>query len=169
MIIRVEEPIIRENEKEMVRIMIPMIIRSRIVERLIIRENNEEKKIARMMIIRIVERLIIRESEKEMVRMTMIINGGENEKEMTRKIMIINSGENEKEMARMMMIENNGENEKEMARTMITMIIREGNYSTHVNSVLSLGGKGIEITRLFVNSTNFSSWQSSVPTGIHWI
>lgn len=144
MIIRVEEPIIRENEKEMVRIMIPMIIRSRIVERLIIRENNEEKNMARVMIIKMIIWIvgtIIRES----------------------------GGENEKEMARMMMIENNGENEKEMARTMITMIIREGNYSTHVNSVLSLGGKGIEITRLFVNSTNFSSWQSSVPTGIHWI
>lgn len=57
-----------------------MIIRSRVVERLIIRENNEEKKMARMvmikMIIWIVKGTIIRES------------GGENEKEMARMMII---------------------------------------------------------------------------------
>ena len=56
MIIRiVERPIIRENEKEMARMMmITMIIRSRVVERLIIRENNEEKNMARVMIIKMI-------------------------------------------------------------------------------------------------------------------
>ena len=57
-----------------------MIIRSRVVERLIIRENNEEKKMARMMMIKmiiwIVEGTIICENvgknEKEIGRMMII-------------------------------------------------------------------------------------------------
>ena len=107
-------PIIRENggEKKMAR-MITMIIR--IVKRSIICENNEKKKMARIMMIKMIEWLI---------KIIWIIE---------ETIIYENDGNNEKEMARMMIIrgriikrpiirENNGE--KEMARMMmITMII----------------------------------------------
>lgn len=73
----IEETIIYENdgnnEKEMARM---MIIRGRIIKRPIIRENNGEKEMARMMmitmIIWIVEGPIIHENEKEMAWMMMI-------------------------------------------------------------------------------------------------